>query len=160
MKAEDLFHLGIVTETFEQTRDELSSLFGYEWGPEVGGPINVTLPSGDATVNLRCAYSVTAPRLEIVHAVPLSTLWDASSGQGIHHVGYWSDDVAADSAELARHGYVTEATRLGTDGIPFFSFQRSPWGFRIELVSRTARTGLEQCWATPVAQETEVGAKL
>lgn len=159
MKSEDLFHLGIVTATFEQTRDELSSLFGYEWGPEVGGPIDVSLPSGDATVNLRCAYSVTMPRLEIVRAVPDSPLWDVNKDQGIHHAGYWSDDVAADSAELLAHGYITEATRLGPDGVPFFTFHRSPWGLRIELVSRVAKSALQQCWASPVGVESENGTQ-
>ena len=157
MKAEDLFHLGIVTETFEQTKDELSSLFGYEWGPEVGGPIAVTLPSGDATIDMTCAFSVTEPRLEIVRAVPGATLWDAGQGQGIHHAGYWSDDVAADAAELTRCGYVTEATRLGPDGAMFFAFLRSSWGFRIELVTRAAKSSMAQCWASPNIPEPENG---
>ncbi|WP_062988095.1 hypothetical protein [Nocardia anaemiae] len=32
-------------------------------------------------------------------------LWEPVGETGIHHIGYWSDDVAA---ELVRHGYVTE----------------------------------------------------
>lgn len=148
MKAEDQFHLGIVAEDFEATAAALSSVFGYEWGPEVGSEVELTLPTGEAVLNLRCAFTTSIPRLEIVRSIP-GTLWEPVAGAGIHHVGYWSDDVAADTAELERHGYVNEATRLGPDGAPFFTFQRSPAGFRIELVSRVAKAGLEQCWASP-----------
>ena len=35
MKAEDLFHLGIVADDSEATREEFTALLGYEWGPEV-----------------------------------------------------------------------------------------------------------------------------
>ncbi|MGA2830837.1 MAG: hypothetical protein ABSF03_32530 [Streptosporangiaceae bacterium] len=77
------------------------------------------------------------------------TLWEPAAGSAIHHTGYWSDDVAADSAELERHGYVPEATRAGPDGVPFFAFYRSATGFRVELVSRKAQPGLEGIWAGP-----------
>ena len=40
---------------------ELRALFGYEWGDEIGGPIAVTVPTGDTVVDLSCAYSVTTP---------------------------------------------------------------------------------------------------
>jgi hypothetical protein len=147
MRAEDQFHVGIVVEDFEATLAGLSTLLGYQWCPEIGGPTLVTLPTGDAQLNLRCAYSTTSPRLEIVRSVP-GTLWEPTAGSGIHHVGYWSDDVAADSAELERHGYVAEATREGPDGVPF-AFYRSATGFRVELVSRAVQPGLERLWAVP-----------
>ncbi|MFZ2173317.1 MAG: VOC family protein, partial [Rhodococcus sp. (in: high G+C Gram-positive bacteria)] len=122
MRAEDLFHLGIVADDPEAARAELGSLFGYEWGSEVGGTIEVMLPTGGAVVvDLRCAYSITSPRVEVVRSVP-GTMWESAAG--VHHLGYWSDDVGADSDELAQSGYVTEATRVGPDGRPFFTFHR------------------------------------
>ncbi|RBM21982.1 hypothetical protein DI005_08175 [Prauserella sp. PE36] len=148
MRVEDQFHLGIVADDIEATMATLSAVFGYEWGEQVGGPTAVTLPAGNAVLDLRCAFSVTVPRLELVRSIP-GTLWEPVAGGGIHHVGFWSDDVAADSAELAAHGYVTEASRTGVDGAAYFSFQRSTKGFRIELVSRAAEPGLRRCWAAP-----------
>ncbi|MET7349786.1 VOC family protein [Streptomyces mirabilis] len=94
---------------------------------------------------LGCVFSTTTPRLEIVRRVP-GTLWEPAAGGAVHHVGYWSDDVAADAAELERHGFVREATRKGTDGAPF-AFLRSPAsGYRVELVSRVAQQSLERFW--------------
>ncbi|MCT9082607.1 VOC family protein [Streptomyces fulvoviolaceus] len=151
LRPEDQFHVGIVAEDFHATKDQLSQLFGFEWGEEMGGPTEVSLPDGEAAIDFRCAYSrskSTAPLLEIVRRVP-GTLWEPTPGSGIHHFGYWSDDVASDTAELERHGYVTEATRKGPDGALFFAFLRSAeqTGFRIELVSRAAKPALEQAWS-------------
>jgi hypothetical protein len=54
-------------------------LFGYQWHDEIGGPALVRLPAGDAELNLRCAYSTTSPRLEIVRRIP-GTLWEPARG--------------------------------------------------------------------------------
>jgi Glyoxalase/Bleomycin resistance protein/Dioxygenase superfamily len=145
MKPEDLFHVGIVTHDLDATQTQLSSLLGYEWGPEIGAPIEVTLPSGVVTVEVRCAYSITTPRLEVVRSVP-GTFWEPAEGSGVHHVGYWSDDVDADAADLVSRGYITEAARSGPDGSLFFAFLRSDTGYRMELVTRAAEPSLQQCW--------------
>jgi hypothetical protein len=152
LRPSDQFHVGIVAEDFEATKNQLSTLFGFEWSDDMGGPIEVALPDGDTSLDFRCAYSrssgtAAAPLLEIVRRIP-GTLWEPTPGSGIHHFGYWSDDVAADVAELERHGYVTEATRKGPDGGLFFAFLRSggETGFRVELVSRAAQPSLERAW--------------
>ncbi|WP_063039503.1 VOC family protein [Nocardia pseudovaccinii] len=149
MRAEDQFHIGIVAADFEATMATLSEVLGYEWGPEIGGPVSVDLPDTRAAVlEMRCRYSTTVPRLEIVRSIA-GTLWEPAGPAGLHHVGYWSDDVAADAAELVRHGYVTEATRPGADGQLFFAFLRGADGFRVELVDRAVESSLAQCWAAP-----------
>lgn len=146
MKADNLFHIGIVTDDLDATRAGLTGLLGYEWGPQIGGPVTVTLPGGVVVdVEMACAYSITTPRLEIVRSIP-GTFWEPVAGAGVHHLGYWSDDVAADAAELVAAGYETEATRGGPDG-PSFAFLRSDTGYRVELVSRASQSGLERCWA-------------
>ncbi|WP_327692812.1 VOC family protein [Streptomyces sp. NBC_00459] len=145
MRGEDQFHLGIVAEDFEGTLAGLSAAFGYEWCAEIAGPLTVTLPTGDAEVRLSCVYSRTSPRLEILRSIP-GTLWEALPGGGVHHVGYWSDDVAADCAGLAALGYTVEASRLGSAGSAF-AFLRGSDGVLVELVDRAAQPMLEKLWA-------------
>ncbi|MGW3106118.1 VOC family protein [Streptomyces sp. NPDC001100] len=145
MRAEDQFHLGLVVEDFEATLAEFSAAFGYEWCAEIGGAVPLALPTGDAVLDISCASSRTLPRLEIVRRVP-GTLWEPVAGGGVHHVGYWSDDVSADAAELTRQGFVTEARRTGSGGAPF-AFLRGPSGLLVELVDRVARPGLEKYWS-------------
>jgi hypothetical protein len=143
VKPEDQFHVGIVAEDFEATLAALSAAFGYQWCAEMGGSSAVRLADGEAVLNFGCVYSLTSPRVEIVRRIP-GTFWEPTAGSGIHHVGYWSDDVAADSEELERHGYVREAVRPGPGG---FAFYRSASGFRVELVSRVAQPSMERLWA-------------
>ncbi len=146
---EDRFHLGIVTTDPDVTAKTLTSAFGYEWGMTVGSAVEVTGPGGVRTIELSCAFSVTEPRLEIVRAVA-GTLWEPVPGSGIHHLGYWSDDVTADTAALREQGWELEASRVMPDGKLFFAFLSGAQGFRVELVDRRAQAGMSQCWA-PVA---------
>jgi hypothetical protein len=147
MNAIDQFHVGIVVDDVESTLVELTALFGYEWCDEIGGQVTVMLPTGRVDLDLRCVYSRTSPRVEIVRSIP-GTLWVPVEGSGIHHLGYWSDDVAADSRELESMGFASEAVGTLPDGSPYWSFHGRATGPRIELVSRQVEPALEQYWAT------------
>ena len=147
MKATDQFHVGIVVDDFESALRELSELFGYAWSAEFCGTIPVTLPAtGAATIDLRFVYSRTTPRMEIIQSVP-GTVWVPADGSGVHHVGYWSDDVAADCFELDRRGYAMEAAGTSADGSASWAYHRSSTGPRIELVDRRLEPMLEQFWS-------------
>jgi hypothetical protein len=111
--------------------------------------VPVTLPTGTTTLDMRLTYSRSTPRLEIIAAVP-GTLWTPASDSGIHHLGYWSSDVATDAATLERGGLVREAAGTGPDGSVRWTYHRAPSGPRIELMSRAMAPGLESLWqATP-----------
>jgi hypothetical protein len=146
MKAADLFHTGIVVEDLEAALAELTELFGYEWCDEVHVDQPVWLPSGDTTVEFRFRYSRSSPRLEVIQSRP-GTLWVPAVGSGIHHLGYWSDDVAADGAAFERAGYHHEASGTDPDGRPTWAYYRSPTGPRVELVSRTLEPFMAMMWA-------------
>jgi len=121
-------------------------LFGYAWCPPMAVETPVRLPGGDITLDLRFAYSATTPRVEVVRSVP-GTPW-VPADSGLHHVGYWSDDLAGDAARLVAGGYTEEAAGVRADGTPIWSYHRSPQGPRIELVSREIEPGLERYWAS------------
>jgi hypothetical protein len=147
VRSADQFHVGIVVEDFEAALADLSNLFGYEWCLPLRVEIPVMLPSGETEVELVFTYSMTAPRMEVILSVA-GTLWTPVPGSGLHHVGYWSDEVAADSVRLAERGHSLEASDARPDGVPLWTFHRSPNGPRIELVSRRLQPGLEQYWAS------------
>ncbi len=147
MKAEDQYHAGIVVDDFEGALGELTSLFGYRWCEEFRAEVPVRLPGGETTLGLRFTYSVSTPRLEIIQTVP-GTVWEPVEGSGIHHLGYWSEDVDADSAALARRGMTLEASGLAPDGTVLWAYHRGPSGPRIELVRRSLAPVLEQWWAS------------
>ncbi len=144
MRVEDQYHVGIVVEDYEGTLERLTALFGYRFGEEIRFPVPVRLASGEtATWESAFCYSLDAPHLEIVRAQP-GTVW-VPADSGLHHVGYWSDDVAADAARLEARGYELEVEGVGPDG-PMFTYHRHPDGPRVELVHRMAEPMFEQYW--------------
>jgi hypothetical protein len=156
LRPEDQFHAAIVVDDPAATKAELSALYGYEWSPQAGAPLRLRLPSGETVLDVRCSYSTSAPRLEVIQSIP-GTLWTPVPGSRLHHLGYWSDDVPADSAALEAKGYVCEAAGLRDDDVPFFTFYASPAGFRVELLNRSMQAGMERLWTpagTPAADKT------
>ncbi|MGH2651754.1 MAG: VOC family protein, partial [Actinomycetota bacterium] len=106
----------------------------------------VRFPTGDAVLDLRFAYSTTTPRLEIIQSIP-GTLWVPAADSGVHHLGYWSDDVAADAATLEQRGFTTEVLGARPDGTVYWAYHRRPGQPRIELVTRDLQPTLERYWS-------------
>lgn len=146
MRAADQFHVGIVVDDLDGSLDELGRLFGYEWCDEVHVAQPVLFPEGSSTVDFRFRYSRDLPRIEVIQSQP-GTIWTPAGGSGIHHLGYWSDDVSADGAALEGAGSVREAAGVDGDGAPYWAYHRSPNGPRIELVTRSLEPMLEQMWS-------------
>jgi Glyoxalase/Bleomycin resistance protein/Dioxygenase superfamily len=150
VRSDDQFHVGIVVDDFEASLADLSALFGTTWCPEIALPTEVTLPTGNVVIDLGFVYSVATPRVEVIRTIP-GTLWVPVAGSGIHHLGYWSDDVAADAARLEGRGYAAEAAGNRPDGTPVWAYHRHPSGPRIEIVSRSIQPSFEQYWASGTA---------
>ena len=147
MNGADQFHIGIVVDDLDAALDELGDLFGYEWCPVFAIETPVVLPEGEIMVDLRFVYSKTEPRVEVIRAMP-GTPWVPAVGSGIHHAGYWSEDLAVDGSKLDARGYAEEARGVLPDGRTIWAYYRNPKGPRIELVSRQLQPGLEQYWAS------------
>jgi hypothetical protein len=148
VQADDQYHVGIVVEDLDNAKAELAALAGYVWGPQIEATTEVRLPSGSASLDMALVYSVSVPRIELVRQIR-GTMWEPAAGSGVHHLGYWSDDVAADAAHLESQGYAHEASGLDPDGKVLWSFHRSQQGPRIELVSRTLQAQMSAMWAPP-----------
>lgn len=143
----DQFHVGVVVDDLDPALSDLTDLFDYHWCPVMAVQTPVVLPGGDLMLDLRFTYSITTPRVEMIQSVP-GTLWVPAAGSGVHHVGYWSDDVDADGRRLVARGYAEEARGVQPDGTAAWSYHRSADGPRVELVSRQIQAGLEQYWGS------------
>ncbi|HEY8527286.1 MAG TPA: VOC family protein [Acidimicrobiales bacterium] len=134
----DLFHTGIVVDDLEAARDELGRLFGVTWF-EGGGEVRVLTDDGARTVRAAYALSQEGPHhIELAQAVP-GTVWTAAAPGQAHHLGYWVDDVAAASAELARLGAPRVATIAPADDAPPMCAYHRTSGPYVEVVSRAMR---------------------
>jgi len=136
----------VVVDDLDAALTKLSELFGYRWSDAFEGRVQVWLPDGDRETPLRFVYSLNVPRIEVIQAIE-GTVWVPSAGSGIHHLGYWSDDVEGDGTRLEASGYVREAHGRVPDGPAPWSYHRAPSGFRVELVDRALQPMLERFWS-------------
>jgi catechol 2,3-dioxygenase-like lactoylglutathione lyase family enzyme len=142
VKPEDLYHIGIIVEDFAAAMAWYSETAGYQWCEPSDGESEVVTPDGKQTIPMCLTYSVDEPRLELVRAVP-GTLWTPADS-GIHHLGYWSDDVDADVAALVAAGLTLEVSGLYPDGSSMWAYCRAPGRPRTELVSRAMQPSMTE----------------
>ena len=146
MKAEDLYHAGIIVEDFEGTLEWYSEQMGYRWCEPFDGETTIVTKAGEQVIPMHVTYSMDEPRLEIVEAVP-GTIWTPADS-GIHHLGFWSDEVDADVARLVAAGMSLDVTGLYPDGSTMWAYCSGPGRTRTELVSRAMQPAIMQWFAS------------
>lgn len=136
LRPEDFYHTGIIVPDLDAGMARLTALAGYRWIT----PVSYTLPfrttSGTQEVTSTFVYSLQAPHVELIKEVP-RTAWAAAPGNAIHHLGYWTDDLAESAKRLEDNGFAFEAT-ADTDGpnLALFAYYVDAAGTRIEIVDR------------------------
>lgn len=136
LKPEDLYHTGLVVPDLEAAMARLTALAGYQWI----SPMSYTLPfrttAGTRELTSTIVYSVQAPYLELLQEVP-GTPWTAAPGNAVHHVGYFTDNLAQTAQSLQDNGFGFEMTAdvPGTE-LGLFAYYVDAVGTRIEIVDR------------------------
>ncbi|MGV0047776.1 VOC family protein [Mycobacterium colombiense] len=136
LRPEDFYHTGIIVPDLDAAMARLTALAGYRWIT----PVSYTLPfrttSGSQEVTSTFVYSLQSPHVELIKEVP-GTAWAAAPGNAIHHLGYWTDDLAESAKRLEDNGFAFEAT-ADTDGpnLALFAYYVDAAGTRIEIVDR------------------------
>lgn len=137
LRPDDLYHTGIVVSDLDAAMARLSALAGYTWI----APMSYTLPlrtaAGTREFTSTFVYSLQSPHLELIRAVPGSP-WAAPAGNAVHHLGYFTDDLAAAARALEDNGFALEATAdVSPPGLALFAYYVDAAGTRIEIVDRS-----------------------
>ncbi|MDA8267098.1 MAG: VOC family protein [Actinomycetota bacterium] len=143
------FHVGARVGDLEVSMDLLAQALGLRWAVVVERDQRVWTPSaGATTVPLRFTYSCQGPQhVELLQGSP-GSLWDGNHLPGLHHLGVWADDVAAETESLIDAGWTVDgAERPPEEGYGVMSYVRSPAGLLVELVSRSVEPAFERWWA-------------
>ncbi|OBF55157.1 bleomycin resistance protein [Mycobacterium sp. 852002-50816_SCH5313054-b] len=136
LRPEDFYHTGIIVPDLEAAMARLSALAGYRWI----NPMSYTLPfrtaAGVRELTATIVYSLQSPHVELVQEVPDSP-WTAAPGNAVHHLGYFSDNLAESARALEANGFTLEMTAdtPGSD-LALFAYYTDPSGTRIEIVDR------------------------
>lgn len=136
LRPEDFYHTGIIVADLDAAMSRLTALAGYRWIT----PVSYTLPfrttSGTQELTSTFVYSVQAPHVELIKEVP-GTAWTAAPGNAIHHLGYWTDDLAESAKRLEDNGFTFEATAdTAPPELALFAYYVDAAGTRIEIVDR------------------------
>jgi hypothetical protein len=136
LRPEDFYHTGIIVPDLDAAMARLSALAGYQWI----NPLSYTLPFRTATgtreLTSRFVYSLQAPHVELIQEVPGSP-WTAAPGNSIHHLGYFTDNLAETAGMLEDNGFSFEATAdVSPPDLALFAYYVDEAGTRVEIVDR------------------------
>lgn len=144
-----LFHVGIRVRDLEAAMAELSAGLGITWARVMEREQRLWTPAGGATTTaLRFTYSCEGPQhVELLQGEP-GTVWDGSDLPGVHHLGIWVDDVAAETERFVEVGWTLEAAQVPPEaGYGAMTYVRSPQGVLVEPVSTKVKPMFERWWA-------------
>jgi catechol 2,3-dioxygenase-like lactoylglutathione lyase family enzyme len=124
-----VWHIGIAVPDLAEGQEELGGVFGLEWRPARVRSLTLADAAGRLhEVECHVAFSLGGPfAVEVWQAIPGSPL-DIPEGGGVHHIGYWVNDLAAEAERLEALGFPAYAT-VGTTPL----LNRGPAGTVIEL---------------------------
>ncbi|HEY6497303.1 MAG TPA: VOC family protein [Trebonia sp.] len=124
-----IWHIGIAVPDLAKGKEELGEVFGLGWRPTRVRRLTLTDAAGRPyEVECHVAFSLGGPfAVEVWQAIPGTPL-DVRESGGVHHIGYWVDDPAAEAKRLGALGYPGYATAGAT---PLLN--RGPAGTVIEL---------------------------
>lgn len=136
LQPKDFYHTGIVVPDLEAAMARLTALAGYRWIT----PLSYTLPfrttAGVRDLTSTIVYSVQSPYLELLQEVP-GTPWTAAPGNSVHHVGYFTDNLAETARGLEANGFTFEMTgELPGSEFGMFAYYVDAFGTRVEIVDR------------------------
>jgi Glyoxalase/Bleomycin resistance protein/Dioxygenase superfamily len=138
------YHVGIVVPDVLRAQALFAEQFGVRWGPVLrldateyrdGAGADVVLPTA-------ICYSADEPHLELIEELP-GSVWERNAHSNLHHIGFWSDDLPADSARLAASACPLQLCgRAGTQAPVSFAYHGHELGIRVEIVDASMREAM------------------
>jgi catechol 2,3-dioxygenase-like lactoylglutathione lyase family enzyme len=136
LRPEDYYHTGIIVPDLDAAMARLTALAGYQWINPLGYTLPFRTATGTREMTSTFVYSLQAPHLELIKEVP-GTPWTAAPDNAIHHLGYFTDNLAETAQALEDNGFTFEATADTTPGeLALFAYYVDASGTRIEIVDR------------------------
>ena len=144
MSLTEFFHVGIVVPDIDAGRARFTELLGIDWGPVMRTDLEVRDGDGNELVvpNVIC-YSTSAPYIELIEETP-GTPWVCNEHSNLHHIGFFTEELTADSGQFNASRCPLELMDGRGDGPPWvFAYHRDPLGVRLELVNAEMRSMME-----------------
>ena len=136
LNASDLYHTGIIVSDLDAEMARLGEMAGYSWNMPMSNDVTIRIGAEVVRVEMSFVYSLQAPHIELIQAVP-GTPWVSAPGNAVHHLGYFTDTFEETADALQRSGFHLEVTADSPSSQPsLFAYFVDPAGIRIEIVDR------------------------
>jgi hypothetical protein len=141
----EVHHVGAVVEHLETAMEIASRDLGVTWAPvQEGAPVVRTGAGEVVAEQLRFTYSVEGtPHLELIESRD-ARLWRPGPPGGLHHLGAFVEDLAAESARVIARGMGLEFGGGADERLEGFAYFLAPAGIRIELLDGRRRPDFER----------------
>ena len=128
----EMVHTGIVVRELDGAMASIGAALGVRWATPQRRHLDGIGLDGPVVADVDITWSLEGPpHLELIAAGP-GTLWTTSQESELHHVAFWSDDLAGDVERVRRTGSELELTGAAAGGAPSsFAYLRRPDGLRI-----------------------------
>jgi catechol 2,3-dioxygenase-like lactoylglutathione lyase family enzyme len=139
------YHVGIVVADLATARERLRALLGITWGP-VMHLDEVAYRDADGTdlvLPTTICYAAGHPSIELIEELP-GTIWVRNEHSNLHHLGFWTPELAGDGAALIGGGCPLQLCGRSGDHAPdTFAYHRDEdLGVRFELVDAAMRDAM------------------
>lgn len=147
---QQLFHTGIRVADIDAAMDEMGDTLGVTWASVQHNPAQQvwTPDAGLQLVELTFVYSNEGPQHIELLMSPAGSIWHSGDAPGVHHLGVWVDDVAAETQKCLDAGWsVAAAGAAPADNWGAFTYVVPPSGPIVELVWSAIKPAFDQWWA-------------
>ncbi len=145
-----VYHTGIRVPDVDVAMAEMGASLRVTWASvQYSTDRSIWTPErGNERVELTFVYSCEGPQhIELLQG-QAGSVWDCGDQPGLHHVGVWSENVAADVDRFVAAGWrVAAAGEAPEKGFGTFAYVVPPSGLVVELVSVAAKPRFEVWFA-------------
>jgi len=141
------FHVAILVEDIEAAMAKFSQALGLSFHPPITAEFSRLEDPHPHASFCRCTYSADGPpHIELIEANG-DGLFSIEQGEGVHHLGFWEDDMEGRCSLLARAGVGEGARTVGVDGLTYswFNDPAACHGVRLEYLN-TIQREVAEAW--------------
>jgi hypothetical protein len=150
-----LFHTGFIVDDLEIAMAQWGTALGLHWAPPKTATTPMRCPDGILGREARFSYSVEGPHhVELLQQVEPAPYLSLTGGRHIHHLGYYTRDLAGQSERLEQLGFPCELSGVADDGgVARATFHRNVLapGMWIELVDDSVASDIDP-WMAEAAR--------
>ena len=113
---QDIFHFGVLVDDLDEAMRRFEMALGVTFATPMDRVLHVGCGDSTQLTDLRLAFSKEGPPfIELIQSQGSRGVWGNHHGEGLHHIGAWTDDLEGRIAQLESEGIRVEAS-LSIDG--------------------------------------------